>query len=116
MSEIRIDLENFRTKGAKVFTGRDRGIDVRNLSKIDELAENYDDIIILIPKDIMSINPSFLEELLTNVVKKYGKENFFRKFKFESESVRYDISVDLNEAVERILRTENALSKKNNNI
>lgn len=116
MSEIRIDLENFRTKGAKVFTGRDRGIEVRNQSKIDELAENYDDIIILIPKDIMSINPSFLEEFLTNVVKKYGKESFLSKFKFESESVRYDIAADLDEAVERILRTENALSKKNNNI
>ena len=33
----KINLEDFRTKGSKVFTGRDRGIEVRNLSKINEV-------------------------------------------------------------------------------
>jgi hypothetical protein len=107
-----IDLENFRTKGSKVFTGRDRGISVRTDSKIDELAQGEGKIKILIPSDIMSINPSFLEEFLSNVVLKLGKDGFYTKFCFYSESTRYDIALDLDEAIERILRTENALSKK----
>jgi len=110
--ETIIDLENFRTKGSKVFTGRDRGISVRNDSKIDSLAQGEEKIKIIIPKDIMSINPSFLEEFLSNVVLRLGKDGFHNKISFFSESTRYDISVDLEEAIERILRTENALSKK----
>jgi len=112
MSSTIIDLENFRTKGSKVFTGRDRGIEVREASKIDALSKDYEKVVIRIPKDIMSINPSFLEEFLTNVAIREGRENFMKKVKFESESTRYNIAVDLDEAIDRILRTENALSKK----
>ena len=66
-----INLEIFRTPGSKVFTGRDRGIEVRNQSKIDEIESTTDDAItIIIPEDIRSINPSFLEEFLSKVVKK----------------------------------------------
>lgn len=107
-----INLELHRTKGAKVFTGRDRGIQVRKDTKIDNLEETEDKIIIEIPKNIMSVNPSFLEEFLYNVVTKLKKEKFYEKFKFVSESERYDIAVDLEEAVDRILRKENALTKE----
>lgn len=107
-----IDLENHRTKGSKVFTGRERGITVRNDTDIDNLIKDCKKIEIRIPIDIMSINPSFLEEFLTNVVKSLGKVRFNEKIKFISESKRYDITLDLEEAVDRILRNENALSKK----
>lgn len=112
MSNIIIDLEKHRTKNSKVFTGRDRGITVRKDSKIDEINEENSSIIIKVPKDIMSINPSFLEEFLVNVVNKLGKDGFYNKFSFQSESTRYSIEVDLEEAIERILRNENALAKK----
>lgn len=112
MKETNIDLENHRTKGSKVFTGRERGISVRNDSKIDELITQFEKITIKIPTDVMSINPSFLEEFLTNVVKLLGKDNFYKKVYFISDSKRYDITLDLEEAVDRILRNENALSKK----
>ena len=112
MKTIDIDLENHRTKGSKVFTGRERGISVRKNSKIDNLINEFEEVIIKIPTDIMSINPSFLEEFLTNVVKSLGKDSFYKKVKFISDSTRYDIALDLEEAVDRILRNENALSKK----
>ena len=98
-----IDLEIFRKKGSKVFTGRDRGISVRNKSQIDVFSEGDFLIKILIPKDIMSINPSFLEEFLSNVVLKLGKDEFYKRITFHSES-RYDITLDLEEAIERIIR------------
>jgi restriction endonuclease Mrr len=112
MNNLIIDLEKHRTKNSKVFTGRDRGITVREDSKIDIINDENNSIVIQIPKDIMSINPSFLEELLVNVVNKLGKEGFYKKFLFKTESTRYNIEVDLEEAIERILRNENALAKR----
>jgi hypothetical protein len=106
-----IDLENFRTSGSKVFTGRERGIKIREESNIDSLINNSDIVEISIPTDIMSINPSFLEEFLINVVSKLGKEMFYRKVKFTTNSKRYSITEDLEEAVDRILRNYNALTR-----
>jgi len=103
-----INLQNYRTPGSRVFTGRDRGIDVRKASKIDILEAQSDEVVIVIPEDIGSINPSFLEEFLYNVVNKLQPAAFFRKFKFENNG-RYKITNDLQEAVERILREETAL-------
>ncbi len=106
-----INLELFRTPTAKVFTGRDRGIEVRTNSKIDELELQSDKIKIIIPEDIRSINPSFLEEFLFNVVTKLNKEGFMKKFIFENKSSRYDFTNDLEEAIDCILRRNNALTK-----
>lgn len=103
-----IDLQSFRTKGSKVFTGRDRGQQDRKASKIDDLAKNFDKIELVIPEDIYSINPSYLEEFLVNVVQKLGKADFFKKFTIVNNGP-YKIQKDLNEAIDRILREENAL-------
>ncbi len=109
MSNIKtINLQDYRTPRSRVFTGRDRGINVRNASKIDQLEAESDKVIIKIPEDIGSINPSFLEEFLYNVVNKLQPEAFFTKFEFENNG-RYKIDNDLQEAVERILREETAL-------
>lgn len=104
-----IDLQTFRTPGAKVFTTRPRGIEVRNASQIDSLEPQFDHIVIRVPEDISSINPSFLEEFLENVVVKLGENSFRQKFAFENPG-RYKIDTDLTEAIERILRVENALA------
>lgn len=65
MADAVINLEEFRVKKgnaiSKVFTGRDRGEMVRKKSKIDELEREFDKVTIIIPKDIRSINPSFLK-------------------------------------------------------
>ena len=105
----KIDLQSFRTAGAKVFTTRPRGIQVRNDSRIDIVEAEYEKIEITIPTDIASINPSFLEEFFENVVTKLGESGFYKKFYFINEG-RYKIANDLNEAIERILRSESALA------
>ncbi len=109
MADVIINLQDYRTPGSKVFTGRDRGEKVRNKSNIDSLTSNHDSVTIIIPEDIRSINPSFLEEFLVNVVTKLGKEGFSKKFKIENKG-RYQVANDLNEAIDRILREENALA------
>lgn len=103
-----IYLEDFRTKGSKIFTGRDRGLNVRHECRIDEIEEIYDEIIIVIPDNLYSINPSFFEELFLNVVSKLGKDEFYKKFKFESLG-NYDYKKPLNEAIDRILRKKTAI-------
>ena len=109
MSKYKIDLQDYRTVGSKVFTGRDRGSEVRQNSKIDTLITQYEEVDIVIPEDIRSINPSFLEEFLMNAVTQLGETVFNKKIKFINEG-RYKVQEDLNEAIERILRVENALA------
>jgi restriction endonuclease Mrr len=103
-----ISLEEHRTKGAKIFTGRDRGEAVRNESKIDEIEAANEEVEIVIPDNLYSINPSFFEELFVNVVSKLGRKEFFRKFKFTNQG-DYNYYKPLEEAVNRILREKTAL-------
>ncbi|MDR2125513.1 MAG: DUF4325 domain-containing protein [Prevotellaceae bacterium] len=107
-----INLEDFRVREgqrvSKVFTGRDRGKYVRENSKIDEIEAKYNAINIVIPDNVYSINPSFFEEFLVNVVRKLGKEAFLNKFKFTSEG-DYEFEGPLNQAVDRILKNQTAL-------
>ena len=103
-----IELEDYRVEGAKVFTGRDRGLYVRKECKIDEIECNNEVVKIIIPDNIYSINPSFFEELFFNVVNKLGKEKFLNKFSFENLG-EYNFIKPLNEAIERILRTKTAI-------
>jgi hypothetical protein len=103
-----INLEIYRVEKAKVFTGRDRGLFVRNQSQIDEIETKFDEVQIIIPDNIYSINPSFFEELFFNVVNKLGKISFLDKFKFINLG-EYNYVKPLNEAIERILRTKTAI-------
>ena len=103
-----INLEDFRAKGAKVYTGRDRGKKARKDSNINQIEENYDKVIIIIPENVYSIIPSFFEELFLDVVIKLGKEKFLEKFEFRSLG-EYKYEKPLNEAIERILRKNTAI-------
>ena len=112
MNTTEINLEDYRARDgeriAKVFTGRDRGAQVRKTSRIDELEAIYDEVKIIIPDNVYSINPSFLEEFLKNVVIKLGKVKFLQKFKFESLGA-YEYEVPLMEAIDRILKEQTAI-------
>ncbi len=108
-----INLDDYRARDekkgiiSKVFTGRDRGEIVRKNCRLDEIEKVAEQIIIIVPEDIYSINPSFFEELFVNVVKKLGKEKFLEKFKFEYNGFNFEDK--LVEAIDRILRDDNAL-------
>jgi len=101
-------LNDWRVSDSKVFTGRDRGKFVREKSKIDIIETNNDSVEFIIPDNIFSINPSFLEELFVNIVKKLGKEGFYEKFNFTNEG-KYNYEKPLASAVNRILRKTTAL-------
>ncbi|TGE26920.1 DUF4325 domain-containing protein [Hymenobacter metallicola] len=108
--DVLIDLADYRTAGALVYTGRDRGEEVRKKSRVDELAESADHVIVRIPEDTFSINPSFLEEFFRNIVKKMGASAFWQKFSFDNKG-EYQVKDNLQLAIERILRKSSALSR-----
>lgn len=103
-----INLEDHRTPGAKVFTGRDLGRKARIASEINEIERKFDSVTIIIPNNVYSIIPSFFEELFMDVVVKLGKKKFLEKFKFVSQG-SYKYEKPLNEAIERILRDNTAI-------
>ncbi|KOY85059.1 hypothetical protein AD998_01855 [bacterium 336/3] len=109
MNNTIINLEEYRTPSAKVFSGRPRGKEVREKSGIDELENKFDKIEIIIPDDIYAINPSFLEEFLLNIVTKLKEDDFYKRIKFTTHG-EYEIEEDLHEAVSRILKKYNALA------
>ena len=108
MKEATFRLSDYRAKGSKIFTGRDKGKYVRKESKFDKLEKDNDRIKFIIPDNLYSINPSFFEELLINVVVKLGKEKFLEKYEFINEG-DYNYERPLIDAIDRILRENNAL-------
>lgn len=96
-------------KISKVFTGRDRGADVRQKSDINRLFEQYQEITIVIPKGTFSITPSFLEEFFVDIVTNYGVEIFRDKVHFETNG--YIINSQLEEAITRILQRKTGIDK-----
>ena len=114
MSKQTINLEDYRVVDreshlkSRVFAGRPRGLSVREASKIDDLADNNDEVIINVPDDIRALNPSFIEEFLFNVVKKYGPTGYKEKVKFESEH-GFKFESKLQEGINRIMRRMSGL-------
>lgn len=114
MSKVIINLEDYRVVDrennvkSRVFAGRPRGKAVRDASKIDDLVEKNDEVEINVPDDIRALNPSFIEEFLFNVVKKYGANGYKDKVKFVSEN-GFKFEVKLQEGVNRILRRMSGL-------
>ena len=108
VDQITIDLNKHRVKNARIFTTRPRGEKVRVESNIDALEPTAEHIVVSIPADTITINPSFLEEFLRFVVLKLGAEGFRKKFKFEKKGA-FDIEENLQLAIEHILRNTNAL-------
>lgn len=97
------------TKVSKVFTGRDRGAEVREASNIDTIYDQFNKVNVVIPKNTFSITPSFLEEFFVNIVEKMGVEVFRNTVAIEANG--YKIDSPLEEAIDRIVQRKNALQK-----
>ncbi len=101
----------------------DKAIAEKIRTKIDEiiLAESganktTDDqsewkVNVVIPTRILSISPTFFEELFKNVIKHLGKDLFYKTVHFTNEG-KYKIDADLETAVYNVLRENNMLKFK----
>lgn len=76
-----IKLGQFKRSEEKIFTDRDNGIDARKKLNLDNLEDSEDKIIVLLPSDVWTINPSFFGGLFEQSIKKYHV-NFWDKYVF----------------------------------
>ena len=99
-----IDFADFRNyfKRPTALFGEELGKQIRTDSGIDKLIEKHKRIIIKIPEDVLTINPSFLEEFLRNAVKRLGKTGFKETVTFENPG-KYKVDTDVDNAIASIV-------------
>lgn len=113
---LTIELTKMHRGGPKstTFSGRPEGKAVRKALNLDSLENGIDKILIKIPNDTTSFNPSFFLGLLFDSVKKCGSIDAFKaKFSFDfsefPEVLCTFIKADLEDSYQRC---ENELNKK----
>ncbi len=98
-----IELNNYMNSSdstrSRVLTGKRNGEEVRIKSRIDELFSWREPLTVVVPDDVFSVTPSFLEEMFKNVVLKYGRKAVLDNVKFKG---KYRIQSAFDEAVNRI--------------
>lgn len=106
---IKINLHQYRTGTSKIFSGRDKGIDVRKEKNLDEMDKNDEQVVVSIPKDTWTINSSFFGGLFEKSVIDLGKEKFLEKYTFVfddgsvlSSELRQNIDEGIHDALNEI--------------
>jgi len=86
MKRKQIDLSNYKSKNVKVLSGRDKGNEAREKSKLGVIETEFDVIEILIPADLISLNSSFFLGMFGESVRHLKEEGFRKKYTFECSS------------------------------
>jgi hypothetical protein len=112
MSKI-FNLGDFRTyAGAKVFSGRPRGEEVRRQLGLTALDAAHELTIIQIPDDVYTLNMSFFLGLCAESVIAYGPEEFAKHYIFEGPEVLIkDIPEYISQAVKESIPLQSARRK-----
>ena len=84
----RIQLGSYYSKDYKLISGRTNGIDKRKDWKLEELEKdnNIETIIFEVPEYISTITSSFILGLVGIYISDYGKEEFYKKYRFETKN------------------------------
>lgn len=100
-SEQIVDLEKYRSSGARVFAGRDRGREVRKKAGLDRLDASEDIVWVDVPEDTFSINSSFFLGLFGDSIRRLGATDFRRKYQFRGKSIVRLVESGIAEALNR---------------
>lgn len=103
-----IYLEQYVAANSIILSGRDKGINLRDKLKLDELEEQFDFIEISVPPRIVSLNSSYFLGLFTKSIKKYdGRDGFLNKYKFKCDKY---IEKDIEKGIHEALKESNILA------
>jgi hypothetical protein len=97
-----IDLNQYRSTGVRIFSGRTRGEAVRQelrLSKVE--ANDNSEFEVRVPTDIFQITSSFFLGLLGDTIRQLGAEVFRRKFRFTGKNIETVVAEGVEEALKR---------------
>lgn len=103
MVNLKVPLNPFLAKRSNVIVGRDFGRELARKLDLVRLLRLTDSITIVIPRRIYSINPSFLEGFLADVV----TQGLIDKLKFEFLGENFQHRVD--EAVRSVKRVDSMM-------
>lgn len=102
-----VDLNKARTsQSAKVFAGRDRGRYWRKVFGLDELDKGAEEVVVVVPSDVLAINISFFLSMFGQSVRNLGKEEFRSHYKFE---VNPDLKPLIDLGIDQAVKTSSAL-------
>jgi hypothetical protein len=97
---MRINLEEHRTPGSLVFSGRKRGRAVRDSTELRNFdPESEDDITINIPEDNIAITSSFLLGMLGDVIRDFGEEAARARINFNGPITESTVDEAIDEAL-----------------
>jgi len=99
----RINLQDKISNGSIILSGREKGETLREKLNLDQLEQDNDEVVIVVPDSIVSFNSSYFLGLFTPSIKKYkSKEKFLKKYKFEcDEYILKDIEDGITEALKK---------------
>jgi hypothetical protein len=81
-----IDLDEVRTpRTSGLLSGRDNGEAARNRFGVSKMDSGQDEITVVIPDEVFSMNTSFFLGLFGPSVRALGEEGFRKKFKFRCD-------------------------------
>jgi hypothetical protein len=90
-----IDLNEARTSfESKVLSGRERGYECREMFHVSKIDTDPETAVVLIPRDIYSVNTSFFLGLFGDSVRALGREKFREKYSFECDDIHRPTIID----------------------
>ena len=101
-----VKISKYRPSGARIFTGRDKGIEARVEFELNELDNREDRINIMLPSDTWGINPSFFGGMFEGSIKKLGN-NFSEKYFFlytNGEELNESLKRNISDNIEHVIR------------
>ena len=101
-----INLEKYATPGVGVLAGRQRGELVRKEVDLDHSDAEPEEVTVIVPDFIFSINSSFFLGLFGNSIRRLGAEEFRRLFHFEGRNLKPFVE----DGIRQALRTGSPLT------
>ncbi|MFN2475789.1 MAG: hypothetical protein ABR526_05530 [Chthoniobacterales bacterium] len=99
--ENRINLDEFRTAGVIVFSGRPKGVALRRKLQLDKKDADQSQVTIVVPNEVVSLNSSFFLGLFADSVTALGRDRFEQKYVFECPiEIREDIEDGIRQALD----------------
>ena len=95
----RITLNDYRSRGGKVFAGRERGEKVRHAAQLGLLDEQDVCVTVFVPEDIFSVNSSFFLGMFGESVRRLGEEGFRAHYRFEGKDISDTVEDGIREAI-----------------
>lgn len=103
----RINLQDKISSGSIILSGRDKGEMLREKLNLEQLEQDNEEVVIIVPESIVSFNSSYFLGLFTPSIKKYrSREKFLEKYKFECDEY---IGKDIEDGITEALKSNNLI-------